>query len=121
MSRQSGFLPVCAAVLFSRISKSRPKSAGAIAMIWLNSFTGIEASISAERRLSPVFSIPRQCRGGRLLGFATVVLFLALGLIQAQSIQYTQNKPDQALRSAMRVDPSTLGLSIEVPISGYPG
>ena len=40
---------------------------------------------------------------------------------RAQSIQYTQNTPDQTLRSAMRVDPATLGLSIEVPLGGYAG
>jgi hypothetical protein len=39
---------------------------------------------------------------------------------QAQTIQYTENKPDLALRSSMRVDPATLGLSIEVPIANYP-
>jgi hypothetical protein len=54
-----------------------------------------------------------------------IVLFLIAAVIpfsaSAQSIQYTQNTPDQSLRSAMRVDPSTLGLSIEVPIGGYPG
>lgn len=40
---------------------------------------------------------------------------------RAQSIQYTQNTPDQTLRSAMRVDPTTLGLSIDVPLGGYAG
>ncbi len=49
------------------------------------------------------------------------MFFIAPNLNQAQSIQYTNNKPDQALRSAMRVDPSTLGLSIDVPIGSYQG
>jgi hypothetical protein len=39
----------------------------------------------------------------------------------AQTIQYTQGTPDQALRSATRVDPSTLGMSVEVPLGSYPG
>jgi RHS repeat-associated protein len=55
-----------------------------------------------------------------LLGVVSLLLMSAT-IGRAQSIQYTENKPDQALRSAMRVDPSTLGLSIEVPIASYPG
>lgn len=67
----------------------------------------------------------------RRAGFAVrQVAALALSLVglcllplqgRAQNIQYTQNKPDQALRSPMRVDPATLGLSLEVPIANYPG
>lgn len=55
---------------------------------------------------------------GGLLLVALLILVSPLCL-RAQSIQYTQNKPDQSLRSAMRVDPTTLGLSIEVPLGGY--
>ena len=40
---------------------------------------------------------------------------------QEGTIQYTHNKPDQTLRSALRVDPTTLALSIEVPIASYSG
>lgn len=58
----------------------------------------------------------------------TVILFVAMQLLLltspahswAQTIQYTQHKPDLALRSSMRVDPATLALSIEVPIASYP-
>ncbi|MFY9618359.1 MAG: RHS repeat-associated core domain-containing protein [Pyrinomonadaceae bacterium] len=58
----------------------------------------------------------------------TVILFVAVQLLlltspahsRAQTIQYTQHKPDLALRSSMRVDPATLALSIEVPIANYP-
>jgi hypothetical protein len=39
----------------------------------------------------------------------------------AQNAQYTAGKADQALRSDMRIDPSTLGMSIEVPLGAYPG
>jgi hypothetical protein len=49
------------------------------------------------------------------------ILPLAIQAQTAQSVQYTQNTPDQTLRSDMKVDPSTLGLSIQVPIAGYPG
>lgn len=90
-------------------------------MTRLNSFTGTETSVSAERVSSPAFSKPTPVRWGGLFAFAAVVIFLAPVLSQAQTIQYTQGKPDQALRSPMRVDPATLGLSIEVPIAAYPG
>ena len=53
-----------------------------------------------------------------LLGSAA---FLFSVQTYGQTIQYTHNKPDQTLRSEMRVDPTTLALSIEVPIASYPG
>ena len=59
-------------------------------------------------------------RSARFFVFA-VMLLLASGSNYAQSVQYTQNKADLALRSAMRVDPTTLGLNIDVPIASYPG
>jgi hypothetical protein len=36
-------------------------------------------------------------------------------------IRYTSGKADQSLRSDMRIDPSTLGMSVQIPISAYPG
>ena len=39
----------------------------------------------------------------------------------AQNIQNTENKPDLALRSDTRVDPSTLGMSFSIPLASYPG
>ncbi len=60
-------------------------------------------------------------RRAGVFAFVIGVLFFFPNLNQAQTIQYTQGKPDQALRSAMRVDPATLGLSLEVPIAAYPG
>jgi len=39
----------------------------------------------------------------------------------AQNIQYTQNVADTTLRSRFRVDPSTLGLSLRIPLANYPG
>jgi len=39
----------------------------------------------------------------------------------AQNIQYTQNVADTTLRSRFRVDPSTLGLSLQIPLANYPG
>ena len=59
-----------------------------------------------------------------LLLFTCLTMLLSLAGVSAQtakSVQYTQNTPDQTLRSDLKVDPSTLGLSIQVPIAGYPG
>lgn len=39
----------------------------------------------------------------------------------AQGVEYTENKADQALRSSARIDPSTLGMSIAIPLASYPG
>jgi RHS repeat-associated protein len=39
----------------------------------------------------------------------------------AQNVQHTENKPDQALKGDFRVDPSTLGMSITIPLGSYPG
>lgn len=84
-------------------------------------------SASTANAVSPI-GIPTEqlkpCsafRRAKVFGVAIVGLFLWPNLNQAQNIQYTQNKPDQSLRSPMRVDPATLGLSLEVPIAAYPG
>ena len=39
----------------------------------------------------------------------------------AQKVQYTQNVADTTLRSRLRVDPSTLGLSLQIPLGNYSG
>ncbi|HZM98023.1 MAG TPA: hypothetical protein VFB70_01460, partial [Pyrinomonadaceae bacterium] len=51
------------------------------------------------------------------------VAWIALGSspVFAQNIQHTENKPDLALRSDVRVDPSTLGMSFSIPLASYPG
>lgn len=85
-----------------------------------NSTVATEISISSETTVARLFSM-RTLRSAGLFFITALVLFIASSESQAQSIQYTQNKPDQALRSAMRVDPSTLGLSIDVPIGSYQG
>jgi hypothetical protein len=38
-----------------------------------------------------------------------------------QDIQYTQNTVDQIKRSGLTVDPSTLGLNLEIPLGDYAG
>ncbi|HZH30464.1 MAG TPA: RHS repeat-associated core domain-containing protein [Pyrinomonadaceae bacterium] len=52
---------------------------------------------------------------------ALACLFCLMTVVRAQDKQYTENKPDQALRSDARVDPSTLGMSLSVSFGGAPG
>lgn len=56
--------------------------------------------------------------------FIPVSTFLALVLATsalAQEKQYSENKTDQALKSDARIDPSTLGMSLEIPLGSAPG
>ena len=58
----------------------------------------------------------------RRLIFKVILVILALvvsGFGQVQS--YSDNTSDQTLRSNGRVNPSTLGLEIQVPLASYPG
>lgn len=63
---------------------------------------------------------------GRKFGrFAVAVLgvlsiFLLPSTLWSQS-QNTSFKPDATLRGAARIDPSTLGMSLQVPLGAYPG
>lgn len=50
----------------------------------------------------------------------TATLLLATSVF-AQQKQYTENKSDLALRSEARIDPATLGMSLEIPLGGAPG
>lgn len=51
------------------------------------------------------------------------VIGIALGFISVsgQTVQQTQNKADQVLRSNGRVNPSTLALELSIPLAGYAG
>jgi RHS repeat-associated protein len=75
---------------------------------------------------------PGTCAGHFLAFFSSLIsratfcwlcllLVVTAGSVKAQSIQYTQHKPDQSLRSDARVDPSTLGMSLQIPLGSYPG
>lgn len=48
---------------------------------------------------------------------------LCFGALEAsaQNLQYTNNATDKSKRSSFRVDPSTLGLNVQIPIADYPG
>jgi RHS repeat-associated protein len=52
---------------------------------------------------------------------AVACLLCLMPSASAQDKQYTENKPDQSLRSDARVDPSTLGLSLGVTLGGTQG
>ncbi|MGH9932084.1 MAG: hypothetical protein ACREA9_23020, partial [Pyrinomonadaceae bacterium] len=52
---------------------------------------------------------------------ALLCLFGALSSAQAQNVQHTQNTADASLRGGLQVDPSTLGMSLQIPLGGYSG
>src|SRR5438094_10199143 len=39
----------------------------------------------------------------------------------AQNVQFTQNTADSSMRGDLQVDPSTLGMTLQVPLGAYPG
>ena len=53
--------------------------------------------------------------------FAFIILLATTTLFGQDPPQYTKNTADQTLRSNGRVNPSTLGLEIDIPLGGYPG
>ena len=59
----------------------------------------------------------------RALSIALVLAasFVLTSSAWAQEKQYTGNQTDQALKSDARVDPSTFGMSLEIPLGGAPG
>ena len=64
----------------------------------------------------------RRLRAQVLLSFALMITSFGSASAQSESnVQNTNNRADQALRSNLRVDPSTLGLSLSIPLETYPG
>ncbi len=57
--------------------------------------------------------------------FLFLVVLLISGFLaqpsQAQSTQYTTNTADSNLRGSLQVDPSTLGMSFNLPMGAYGG
>src|SRR5688572_25003374 len=54
----------------------------------------------------------------------TVVTFFVLflsAISYAQNNQHTENKADQVLRGSGRVNPSSLGMEIDIALGSYPG
>jgi len=58
----------------------------------------------------------------RVLRFSAALFVVVLCLtLPAAAQEYNKNKPDQALKADARVDPSTLGMSLGVPLGGASG
>lgn len=54
--------------------------------------------------------------------FSGLLLILLLSISSfGQAAQHTENKADQTLRGSGRVNPSTLGMEIDIPLGSYPG
>jgi RHS repeat-associated protein len=47
--------------------------------------------------------------------------FSGFAPVYGQNVKYTEGATDQTLRSNLKVDPSTLGLSFQIPLGGYQG
>ncbi|MDQ3253940.1 MAG: hypothetical protein M3R15_08555, partial [Acidobacteriota bacterium] len=58
-----------------------------------------------------------------VLGLAAWCVLLPLSAARGQDsgIDFTSSRADQSLRSAARVNPSTLAMELSIPLSGYPG
>ena len=62
----------------------------------------------------------------RAVGASALFLFFYIslanaGIVFGQNVKYTQGNADSALQSSLEVNPSTLGMSIQVPLASYPG
>ena len=55
------------------------------------------------------------------LSIALFWIFTWPAVVFGQNIQYTQNTVNSALRSNASVDPSTLGMSLQIPLRAYIG
>lgn len=50
-----------------------------------------------------------------------MIACLQVGILSAQDKQHTNNNADQTLRSNGRVNPSSFGLEMDIPLGAYPG
>src|SRR5713226_7948449 len=50
-----------------------------------------------------------------------LLIVFCTGIASAQDIQYAQNTTDQNKRSSLTVDPASLGMTVQIPLGGYPG
>lgn len=56
----------------------------------------------------------------RLLKLVILTAVMAIG-IYAQGGKHTENEADQALRGSGRINPSSLGMELSIPLGNYPG
>ena len=52
---------------------------------------------------------------------STVLILGIFTSVFGQNAQHTENKADQTLRGSGRVNPSSLGLEVDIPLGSYPG
>src|SRR5205085_6189971 len=57
-----------------------------------------------------------------LLVLAALLCLLGTARIaRAQNVKYTEGTADASLRGSAQVDPSTLGMTLQIPLGGYAG
>ena len=62
--------------------------------------------------------------GKRLFTVVSAMLFISFAFLDhaiAQETQYTNNQADQVLKGSGRVNPSTLGMEMNIPLGSYAG
>ncbi len=79
-------------------------------------------------RVRPLFCLPVSISRRFYADLRFAALFVALccalmwtAPVYGQNVQYTQNTVNSALRSSASVDPSTLGMSLQIPLRAYLG
>jgi hypothetical protein len=70
--------------------------------------------------LSPSFLMAKSGVSKGVLALA-LCLLLSVFAVVSYGQQYNNNLADQTLRSNARVNPSTLGMELQIPLGGYPG
>jgi hypothetical protein len=60
-------------------------------------------------------------QSARILSLAFCTLLCLFSSTFAQAIQHTQNTADASLRGGLQVDPSTLGMTLQIPLGEYKG
>ncbi|MGH9765890.1 MAG: RHS repeat domain-containing protein, partial [Blastocatellia bacterium] len=82
---------------------------------------GFTASVVSDRRFKRK-SIRRMARALPPVFCALLCLFGSLFSALAQdNFKHTQNTADSSLRGDLQVDPSTLGMTLQIPLGEYPG
>lgn len=83
-----------------------------------HNFTTAKSSI----RLTAIFKPGRFTSFSNLIGIILFLGILAIISIEAQPpVKHTEGNRDQAMRSNGRVNASTLGMEIDIPLGNYPG
>jgi len=77
---------------------------------------------SARHDGKPIFSISKSLKLlWRSIFILSMIIWSLVGTLPAQVKQHTDNNADQTLRSNGRINPSSFGLEIDIPLGAYPG